>query len=509
MMRVVSTPLQELALTNCAYCSPSDMSRYRRPKYEDAMALVNGILVLTLRPYEGLATGSLALNAYQRRNVKVSVGDTISVESFDPLSVSRMTVVSVELDTLMKNKKSSDQVDARNLSKELTKRFKGQVFSVGQKAPFEYLGTNYSFHVISMLLDGQLENAGSTQGLLAPDTHFQFETAGNSGFKISNQLGGQSTNIFKGKDLNFQKLGIGGLDAEFQDIFRRAFASRVFPPHIIAKLGIPHVKGLLLFGPPGTGKTLIARQIGKMLNGREPKVVNGPEVLSKFVGETEKNVRDLFADAENDQRTRGDQSDLHIIIFDEIDAICKTRGSTRDGTGVHDSIVNQLLTKIDGVEALNNILLIGMTNRKDLLDEALLRPGRMEVQIEIGLPDEKGRFQILSIHSNKMKENSFLSADVDLKELASKTKNFSGAELEGLVKSATSFALNRQVSAADLSREIVEDNIKVTMDDFMSALNEVKPAFGAAINTLEMCRFIFPDCFQTNCFQIGFVSNSQ
>ncbi|CAK9200145.1 unnamed protein product [Sphagnum troendelagicum] len=129
-----------------------------------------------------------------------------------------------------------------------------------------------------------------------------------------------------------------------------------------------------------------------------------------------------------------------------------------------------------------------MTNRKDLLDEALLRPGRMEVQIEIGLPDEKGRFQILSIHSNKMKENSFLSADVDLKELASKTKNFSGAELEGLVKSATSFALNRQVSAADLSREIVEDNIKVTMDDFMSALNEVKLAFGAAINTLEMCR---------------------
>jgi vesicle-fusing ATPase len=138
-------------------------------------------------------------------------------------------------------------------------------------------------------------------------------------------------------------------------------------------LGIPHVKGILLFGPPGTGKTLIARQIGKLLNGREPKVVNGPEVLSKFVGETEKNIRDLFADAEAEQKSRGDESELHIIIFDELDAICKARGSTRDGTGVHDSIVNQLLTKIDGVEALNNILLIGMTNRKDLLDEALLR----------------------------------------------------------------------------------------------------------------------------------------
>ncbi|CAL5390562.1 unnamed protein product [Camellia sinensis] len=96
------------------------------------------------------------------------------------------------------------------------------------------------------------------------------------------------------------------------------------------------------------------------LQWNEVTIVNGPEVLNKFVGETEKNVRDLFADAEQDQRTQGDQSDLHVIIFDEIDAICTSRGSTRDGIGVHDSIVNQLLTKIDGVESLNNVLLIGM-----------------------------------------------------------------------------------------------------------------------------------------------------
>lgn len=128
-----------------------------------------------------------------------------------------------------------------------------------------------------------------------------------------------------------------------------------------------------------------------------------------------------FADAENEQRTKGDQSDLHVIIFDEIDAICKSRGSTRDGTGVHDSIVNQLLTKIDGVESLNNVLLIGMTNRKDLIDEALLRPGRLEVHVEISLPDENGRLQILQIHTSQMKENSFLSPDVDLLELAVRT----------------------------------------------------------------------------------------
>ncbi|KAI3964642.1 hypothetical protein MKX01_020459, partial [Papaver californicum] len=217
-------------------------------------------------------------------------------------------------------------------------------------------------------------------------------------------------------------------------------------------------------------------------------IVNGPEVLSKFVGETEKNVRDLFADAENDQRTLGDQSELHVIIFDEIDAICKSRGSTRDGTGVHDSIVNQLLTKIDGVEALNNVLLIGMTNRKDLLDEALLRPGRLEVQVEISLPDENGRLQILQIHTNKMNENSFLAPDINLQELAARTKNFSGAELEGVVKSAVSYALNRQLSLDDLTKTVDEESIKVTMDDFLHALHEIIPAFGASTDNLERCR---------------------
>lgn len=104
--------------------------------------------------------------------------------------------------------------------------------------------------------------------------------------------------LFKPSSINFEDLGIGGLDQQFADIFRRAFASRVFPPSVIERLGIRHVKGVLLHGPPGTGKTLIARQIGKMLNGKEPKVVNGPEVLNKYVGQTEENIRNLFGDAE-------------------------------------------------------------------------------------------------------------------------------------------------------------------------------------------------------------------
>lgn len=108
----------------------------------------------------------------------------------------------------------------------------------------------------------------------------------------------------------------------------------------------PVATGIVLHGPPGTGKTLIARQIGKMLNAREPKVVNGPEVLSKYVGASEENIRKLFADAEKEYKEKGDESGLHIIIFDELDAIFKHRGSTNSSTGVGDTVVNQLLSKV-------------------------------------------------------------------------------------------------------------------------------------------------------------------
>ena len=117
-------------------------------------------------------------------------------------------------------------------------------------------------------------------------------------------------------------MGIGGLGNEFAAIFRRAFASRVMPPSLLEQLGITHVKGILLYGPPGTGKTLMARQIGKMLNARPPKIVNGPEILSKFVGESEKNIRELFAEAEAEYKAKGEDSSLHMIVFDEIDAVC-------------------------------------------------------------------------------------------------------------------------------------------------------------------------------------------
>ncbi|EFH46127.1 predicted protein [Arabidopsis lyrata subsp. lyrata] len=462
-MTVKTMPASDLAFTNLAYCSPSDLHSFAVPGSTDLFLANVG---------ESISDGSIALNSIQRRHARVSAGDNVYVTRFIPPENFDLTVLTVDLEFVKRGTKN-EQIDATLLSTQLKKKFINQVLTVGQRVTFEYHGTNYILTVNrAVVLADENQTNGIERGMIGNDTYFVFEASNASGIKIINQREAATSKIFKEKEFNLQSLGIGGLNAEFVDIFRRAFASRIFPPHLNYRLGAKHVRGMLLFGPPGTGKTLIARQTGKMLNGNEPKIVNGPEVLSKFVGETEKNVRDLFADAENDQRTLGDDSELHVIIFDEIDAICKSRGSSRDGTGVHDSIVNQLLTKIDGVEALNNVLLIGMTNRKDMLDEALLRPGRLEVHIEIGLPDDAGRFEILQIHTKMMKENSFLAPDVNLQELVQYHM----------------LNLNKHLSMEDLTKPVDEENIKVTMEDFLQALREVKPAFGASSKDLQNCR---------------------
>lgn len=337
------------------------------------------------------------------------------------------------------------------------------------------------------LSSGQTETDPTARGILTRHTQLNFFKDAQTGINVKASNRRPAANSIIQPGFKFEDMGIGGLDSEFSTIFRRAFASRIFPPGLVDKLGIQHVKGLLLYGPPGTGKTLIARQIGKMLNAREPKIINGPEVLNKYVGQSEENIRKMFADAEKEYREKGDESGLHIIIFDELDAVCKQRGSGgASGSGIGDSVVNQLLSKLDGVDQLNNILLIGMTNRMDMIDEALLRPGRLEVHMEISLPDEKGRSQILKIHTEKMRNNDVMAPDVDLAELAHETKNFSGAEIAGLVKSASSFAFARHVKVgtmASINDDVV--NMKVNNADFHQALGEVKPAFGVSEEELS------------------------
>lgn len=231
-----------------------------------------------------------------------------------------------------------------------------------------------------------------------------------------------------------------------------------------------------------------ARCIGKMLTDKDPKVVNGPEILSKYVGQSEENIRALFGEARIEQDEKGDESSLHIVIFDEIDAICKSRGSVNSGTGVHDTVVNQLLSMIDGVDSLHNVLIIGMTNRKDLLDDALLRPGRLEVHVEISLPDEQGREQIFRIHTRSLRDNGFLDENVSLVDLAKRTKNYSGAEIEGVVRSAVSYAMNQRIEIDQLQKinSSTFKDVKVGIECFNMALKEVQPEYGAKEDNLKM-----------------------
>ncbi|KAJ3439945.1 vesicle-fusing atpase [Anaeramoeba flamelloides] len=493
---------KEKMLTNKIYINPEDFNLIFAEQPKSGYGTINFSLVYTICPHKKVKKGCITLSNIQKISLDIGRNDKVQII---PWSVPKTSIyiskITFEVDFMIKNR-SNPTIDATKLARRVISNFQNQVFSVGQEFVIDYdvyylrlsaksLETMELESILKIDKDekenekNELELTINERGILVSQSQIRFDKKQGAQLKLKGGGSGGSS-LFK-SDWNFEDMGIGGLDSEFSNIFRRAFASRVFPPNVIKKLGIKHVRGILLHGPPGTGKTLMARQIGKMLNGKEPKIVNGPEILNKYVGQSEENIRNLFAEAEKDQEEKGDESELHIIIFDEIDAICRKRGTRTDGTGVGDTVVNQLLAKIDGVDSLNNILIIGMTNRKDMLDTALLRPGRLEVQMPIGLPDEDGRTEILRIHTKLMRESGSISSEVILEKIAERTPNFSGAEIEGLVKSASSFALNRHVDVNNPTKPTDMENIVVQPIDFEKALEEVKPAFGISEDEFEGC----------------------
>uniref|UniRef100_A0A4W6ENC9 Vesicle-fusing ATPase n=1 Tax=Lates calcarifer TaxID=8187 RepID=A0A4W6ENC9_LATCA len=489
-MQAARCPTDELSLTNCAVVSEKDL---QSGQHVTVKTTPNHKFVFTVKTHHTVAPGSIAFSLPQRKWAGLSIGQEVEVSNYNfDKSKQCIGAMTIEIDFLQKKSTDSSPYDSDKMAAEFIQQFNNQAFSVTQQLVFSFCDKLFGLMVKDIeamdasILKGEPASGKKQQkidiGLMVGNSQVIFEKAENSSLTLVGKAKTkEARQTIINPDWNFEKMGIGGLDKEFSDIFRRAFASRVFPPDIVEQMGCKHVKGILLFGPPGCGKTLMARQIGKMLNAREPKVVNGPEILNKYVGESEANIRKLFAEAEEEQKRLGANSGLHIIIFDELDAICKQRGTGASSTGVHDTVVNQLLSKIDGVEQLNNILVIGMTNRPDLIDDALMRPGRFEVKMEIGLPDEKGRVQILTIHTNKMRSFNLLALDVNIKELAAETKNYSGAELEGLVRAAQSTAMNRHIKATSTVEVDMEraEKLQVTRADFLGSLNnDIKPAFG-------------------------------
>jgi len=252
---------------------------------------------------------------------------------------------------------------------------------------------------------------------------------------------------------------VGGLEGVKQEL-KEAVEWPLKYPNAFKRLGIDPPKGILLYGPPGCGKTLLAKAVATESEANFVSV-KGPEIFSKWVGESERAIRELFRKAR--------QVAPSVIFIDEIDAIAPMRGIGVGDSMVTERVVSQLLTEIDGLEKLEGVMVIGATNRPDILDPALLRPGRFDRIVYVPPPDRKARYEILKIHTKNMP----LAEDIDLEELADITEGFSGSDLEVLVREAGLLALREDINAE-----------KVYKRHFEQALKKIKPSI-----TPEMIRY--------------------
>ncbi len=244
---------------------------------------------------------------------------------------------------------------------------------------------------------------------------------------------------------------IGGLE-EAKAELRESVEWPIKSPDAFKRMGIKPPKGILLFGPPGCGKTLLARAVATESEANFISI-KGPEIFSKWVGESEKAIREVFR--------KGRTAAPAIIFFDELDAIVPKRGMGYADSGVTERVISQLLTEMDGIEALENVVVIGATNRPDILDPAVLRPGRFDRLIYVPPPDADNLERILRIHTRKMP----LARDVDLKQLARTMIGYSGADVEAVCREAAINALRRDIGATE-----------VTLQDFKDAMERIKPS---------------------------------
>ena len=244
---------------------------------------------------------------------------------------------------------------------------------------------------------------------------------------------------------------VGGLTEVKQEL-QEAVEWPIKKPEVFKRVGIRPPKGILLFGPPGCGKTMLAKAVATESEANFISI-KGPELFSKWVGESEKAIREVFR--------KGRTAAPSIVFFDELDSVVPRRGMGFGDSGVSERVISQLLTEMDGIESLVNVVIIGATNRPDIIDQAILRPGRFDRLIYVPAPDHATRLNILKIHTRNMP----LARDVDLEQIAHQAAGYSGADLE---------AVSREAGLISLRRDI--DTKSVTIEDFRDALERVRPS---------------------------------
>eukprot|EP01126_Amoeba_proteus_P006552 TRINITY_DN1228_c0_g1_i15.p1 TRINITY_DN1228_c0_g1~~TRINITY_DN1228_c0_g1_i15.p1 ORF type:complete len:321 (+),score=54.42 TRINITY_DN1228_c0_g1_i15:81-1043(+) len=302
-----NTPNHKLVFTGLVYVSTEEQMLLRcATKYILCEVIRSGIntvdgFVYSFETHPEVKRGTIGLNSFQRNNLNASLNQPVNYTSWRPSENDILHSITLSVKFQRENKGKTDRTyNHSEFEENFRRNFMNLCFTEGQDWALDVAGTTMILSVTQIknnIVSETRSFSRPVRGLFIESSSVTFVKANESSVKIiGGGVGATSTcSILFGPNFNFEQMGIGGLDQEFGDLFRRAFASRVFPPEVVASMGVHPVKGILLYGPPGTGKTLIARKIGEMLNARPPKIVNGPSILNKFVGQSEENIRNLFA----------------------------------------------------------------------------------------------------------------------------------------------------------------------------------------------------------------------
>jgi transitional endoplasmic reticulum ATPase len=363
-----------------------------------------------------------------RNNAGVAIGDMVIVKKVEAQPAERVVVAPLE---------ATPPIDERYFADTL----EGIPVTKGDNVMIPYFGGRLTFQVIGV-------SPVAEAALITQKTTFVISAKGEAQRGVP--------------QVNYED--IGGIRDEIRKV-RETIELPLRHPEIFEKLGVEAPKGVLLYGPPGTGKTLLAKAVSTESNAHFIPI-GGPEIMSKFYGESEAKLREIFKEAKEKAPT--------IIFIDEIDSIAPKREEVAGE--VERRVVSQLLTLMDGLEARGKVIVIAATNRPNALDPALRRPGRFDREIEIKVPDKRGRYEILQIHTRHMP----LLDDVDLEKLASVSHGFVGADLEYLCKEAAMKTLRRMLPELKLEEEKLSpetlDKLIVTGSDFENAFKDIVPS---------------------------------